>query len=236
MRSTLAAKGLATIPVSSALVSGNLVTPTAAIAADMQTLINSYSPNAPLAFDRYPFQFGVTPKAAVWLPPLSSTGQHTNSLAWDYIHVVGSTTPPALPMANRQPFYTPGRVLLAAETGWATAGTTTGYACNSPGPCAPSLANATTYFQALYQLNTNNFVKSSGYNIGVLAFEAYDEPTKPGPTAEKNYGLFNSNCVQKGAGLVPNNTLVSAKGCQGFTNGTLLTILVLLLRHKNHLK
>ncbi|MBN9225735.1 MULTISPECIES: glycosyl hydrolase family 17 protein [Legionella] len=224
LQATLTAQGMTT-PVGSALISGNLVTPTPAISADMQTLINSYSPTAPLAFDPYPFQWGVSPAtAAVWTPPLSSTTQQTNSLAWDYIQVVGSTTPPALPTANPQPFYTAGRVLLTAETGWATAGTTTGYACNSPGPCAPSVANATSYFQTLYQLGTSNFVQTSGYNIGVLAFEAYDEPAKPGPTAEQNYGLFDSACTQKGAGLVPNNTMVSATGCQGFTNGTLLTI------------
>ncbi|HHT0591971.1 TPA: glycosyl hydrolase family 17 protein [Legionella anisa] len=224
LQTTLTSQGLAT-PVGSAVISGNFVTPSPAISADMQTLVNSYSSTAPLAFDPYPFQFGVAPaKAAVWTPPLSTTVQLTNSLAWDYIQVVGSTTPPALPTANQQPFYTPGRVLLTAETGWATAGTTTGYACNSPGPCAPSVANATDYFETLYQLNTSNFVKTSGYNIGVLAFEAYDEPAKPGPTAEQHYGLFNSNCVQKSAGIVPKHAMVSATGCQGFTNGTLLTI------------
>ncbi|QMT60867.1 hypothetical protein HBNCFIEN_02255 [Legionella sp. PC997] len=224
LKATLTAHNLTT-PVGSAVVSGNFVTPSAAISADMKTLINSYSSTAPLAYDPYPFQFGVIPATtAVWMPPLSSTVQHINSLAWDYIQVVGSTTPPALPKANPKPFYTPGRVLLAAETGWATAGTTTGYACNSPGPCEPSIANATEYFKTLYQLNTSNFVKNSGYNIGVLAFEAYDEPAKGGPTAEQNYGLFKSNCVQKGAGFVPNNALVSAKGCQGYTSGTLLTI------------
>ncbi|PWY54174.1 hypothetical protein DGG96_18355 [Legionella qingyii] len=224
LKTTLATHSLTT-PVGSAVVSGNFVTPSPVISADMIKLINSYSSTAPLAFDPYPFQFGVLPATtAVWTPPLSSTIQHINSLAWDYIQVVGSTNPPALPKANPKPFYTPGRVLLAAETGWATAGTTTGYACNSPGPCQPSVANATAYFKTLYQLNTSNFIKSSGYNIGVLAFEAYDEPTKAGPTAEQNYGLFNSNCVQKGAGLVPNNAIVSAKGCQGFTSGTLLNI------------
>lgn len=224
LQSTLTAQGLST-PVSSALVSGNLVTPSPAIAADMQTLINSYSADAPLAFDPYPFQFGVSPvSGAVWSQPLSSTVQLTNSLAWDYIQVVGSTTPPALPAASPQPFYTAGRVLMTAETGWATAGTTSGYACNSPGPCAPSVPNATAYFQSLYQLNTTNFVKNSGYNIAVLAFEAYDEPAKPGPTAEQSYGLFDSNCVQKANGMVPNNAAVSATGCQGFTQGTLLSI------------
>lgn len=224
LQSTLSTQSLTT-PVGSALVSGNLVTPSPAISTDMQTLINSYSAAAPLAFDPYPFQFGVAPvTSAVWVPPLSTTSQLVNSLAWDYIQVVGSTTPPALPAASPQPFYTPGRVLLTAETGWATAGNTSTYACNSPGPCMPSVANATTYFQSLYQLNTNNFVATSGYNIGVLAFEAYDEPAKSGPTAEQNYGLFDSNCVQKAAGMVPNNMMVSATGCQGFTNGTLLAI------------
>jgi len=113
---------------------------------------------------------------------------------------------------------------LAAETGWATAGTTTQYACNSPGPCAPSVANAVTYYQKLYQSLTNNFVATSGYNIGVLAFEAYDEPTKGAANAEGNYGLFDSNCNQKAAGLVPNNNVVISKGCQGFAKGALMTI------------
>lgn len=224
LQTTLQASALTT-PVGSALISGNLITPSQAISTDMQTLINAYSASAPLSFDPYPFQWGVSPAAAgVWTPPLSSTIQPTNSLAWDYLQVVGSITPPALPAATTQPFYTPGRVLLAAETGWATAGTTTDYACNSPGPCAPSVGNATAYLQALYQLNTNNFVATSGYDIGVLAFEAYDEPAKPGPTAEQHYGLFDANCTQKAAGMVPNNTMVSATGCQGYTSGTLFTI------------
>lgn len=225
LKSTLGASSINT-PVSSALISGNLVTPSAPISADMSTLIASYSATAPLAFDPYPFQWGVSPAAAaVWTPPLSTTVQPTNSLAWDYIQVVGSTTPPALPVASTQPFYTPGRVLLAAETGWATAGSTSDYACNSPGPCAPSVANAVSYYQTLYQQsNASNFVASSGYSIGVLAFEAYDEPTKGVASAEGHYGLFDTNCNQKAAGLVPANTLVSQTGCQGFVNGALLTI------------
>lgn len=224
LQATLTGLSLTT-PVGSALVSGNLVTPSSAISTDMQTLINSYSATAPLGFDPYPFQFGVSPaNAGVWTPPLSTISQPINSLAWDYIQVVGSTTPPALPAASTQPFYTPGRALLMAETGWATAGTTTGYACNSPGPCAPSVANATSYFQTLYQANTSNFISSSGYVNGVLAFEAYDEPAKAGPTAEQNYGLFDSNCNQKSAGMVPNNSMASATGCQGYINGTLFTI------------
>jgi hypothetical protein len=223
LETTLATNLVSPVPVGSALVSGNLTTPSSA--ADMNTLITSYSATAPLGFDPYPFQWGVSPAtAAVWIPPLSTNVQLTNSLAWDYIQVVGSTTPPALPTALPKIFYTQPRVLLSAETGWATAGGTAGYACNSPGPCAPSVSNATAYFQALYQRNTNNFVETSGYNIGVLAFEGYDEPTKAGPTAEQNYGLFDQNCNQKAAGMVPDNKLVTAMGCQDFSSGTLLTI------------
>ncbi|RUR13515.1 hypothetical protein [Legionella sp. km772] len=225
LQTTLAANGASSIPVGSAVVSGNLVTPSSAIATDMGTLISAYSPDAPLAFDPYPFQWGVTPGAtAVWGTPLSTSVQLINTLAWDYIQVVGSTTPPALPYASGQSFYVSPKVLMAAETGWSTSGSTAGYACNTPGPCLPSVANAANYFQALYKANSSNFVASSGYNIGVLAFEAYDEPAKSGPSAEQFYGLFNANCVQKAAGMVPNNTLTSAAGCQGFTKGTLLTI------------
>lgn len=222
LQSTLSTAA-SSVPVSSALVSGNLTTPSNAISADMQTLTTTYSPTAPLAFDPYPFQWGVTPSSAVWIQPLTTT-QLNNSLAWDYINVVGSTTPPASPSATTQPFYTPGRTLLTAETGWATQGSTAEYACNSPGPCAPSVANAVTYYQALYQQSTTNFVANSGYAIGVLAFEAYDEPTKGTSSAEGHYGLFDDHCVQKAAGLVPANSMVSATGCQGFSGGGLLTI------------
>ncbi len=37
-------------------------------------------------------------------------------------------------------------------------------------------------------------------------------------------GFFDSNCTQKAAGVVPTNKLVSATGCQGFSRGSLLTI------------
>ena len=224
LQATLSDASLTT-PVSSALISGNLVTPDGAISVDMQQLISTYSADAPLAFDPYPFQWGVSPaNEAVWTPPLATTPQLTNSLAWDYLQVVGSVNPPATPNTPAQPFYPAGRVLMAAETGWATTGSTAEYACNSPGPCAPSVANAVAYYQTLYQQNTSNFVTTSGYSIGVLAFEAYDEPSKGVSSAEGHYGLFDSNCNQKAAGMVPTNTMVTESGCQGFSSGALLTI------------
>lgn len=229
LKTTLTNAGVTT-PVGSAMLSEVFTTSDPGIISDMETLVNSYSPGAPLAFDPYPFQWGVTPASAVWLQPLSMTTQLSNSLAWDYLTVVGSANPPAMPTATAQSFYTPaGRTLLSAETGWATQGTTAEYACNSPGPCVPNIPNASTYYQALYQQsNAYNFVATSAYPIGVLAFEAYDEPNKaitsPTTTAEAHYGLFDSNCVQKAAGLVPNNIMVPDTACQGFSGGALLTI------------
>ena len=228
LQTTLTTAGVTT-PVGSAVVSGNFVTPSQAISNDMVTLVNSYSTGAPLAYDPYPFQWGVPSYAAVWGQPLSTTVQNTNSLAFDYTKVVGSTTPPATPTTVPQPFYTPaGRVLLSAETGWASGcGTVTGYAC-CPSSCSPTLADAITYYQALYQTATSNFVTTAGYSIGVFAFEAYDEPNKitaTGPSAEGYYGLFDSSCNQKAAGLVPSNSLVSPNGCQGFSAGALLTVI-----------
>lgn len=224
LQSTLTTAGLTT-PVGSALVSGNLTTPSVAIANDMQLLINSYSPTAPLAFDPYPFQWGVTPSLSVWNTPFDlSKVQSNDSLAWDYIQIVGSASPPALPVAPTQPFYVAPRPILMAETGWATEGTTAEYACNQPGPCAPSVANASIFYQALYQVGTSNFISSSGYPAGVLAFEAYDEPNKGSTSAEGHYGLFDFNCNQKAAALVPVNTMVSSTGCQGFSAGALFTV------------
>lgn len=244
LQTTLSNAGLST-PVSSAMLSEDFTTSDASIITDMSTLVASYSATAPLAFDAYPFQWGVTPASSVWLQPLSMTTQLNNSLAWDYLKVVGSATPPAMPNAPTQAFYTPaGRTLLSAETGWATQGSTGAYACNSPGPCAPSVANASTYYQALYQQSNNyNFVGTSGYPIGVLAFEAYDEPIKassdPSTTAEGYYGLFDSNCVQKAAGLVPNNAMVTGTACQGFSGGALMTVVgfghpyTMIIKQKN---
>ncbi len=229
LQTTLTNAGLTT-PVGSAVISEDFTTSDPLITADMVTLVSSYSTAAPLAYDAYPFQWGVTPASSIWLQPLSLTTQLTNSLAWDYLTVVGSATPPALPSSPTQPFYSPsGRGLLSAETGWATQGTTAEYACNSPGPCAPSIANAVTYYQALYQRsNAFNFVDTSGYPVGVLAFEAYDEPNKavtsPTTTAESYYGLFDSNCNQKAAGLVPDNNMATLPGCQGFVGGALMTV------------
>jgi hypothetical protein len=204
-----------TIPVGSALVSGDLVTPGSP--TDMQTLITSYSAGAPLGFDPYPFQWGVTPPnqavSTVGLP---------NSIAWDYAQV------------ESQPFYVSPRAILMAETGWATSGTGqyAGYYCYINGNiCQPSVANAATYLTALYA-----FVQDTSNNSGALVFEAYDEPAKDpvNPTdAENFYGMFDSNCNLKNnnTSLLPNTGYApgSNYGCQGFTNGALFTVVGLNL-------
>ncbi|WED42726.1 hypothetical protein [Legionella cardiaca] len=206
LQSTLSSNGI-TVPVGSALVSGNLVTPSPAISSDMTTLIHSYSPGAPLAFDPYPFQWGVT-------PPDQAVSNITliNSIAWDYAQ------------AQSQSFYVAPRTILMAETGWATQGTNAGYFCAQQNICAPGVGNAGTYLTALY-----SFVRNSGHNSGALVFEAYDEPAKdPGNPndAENFYGVFDSNCNLKSINLLPNTSFVTATnpGCRGFTQGALLVV------------
>lgn len=209
LQSALSSNGAASIPVGSALVSGNLVTPGSP--SDMQTLINSYSASAPLGFDPYPFQWGV-------MPPDQAVSNMTlqNAIAWDYSKV------------QQQIFYVSPRPILMAETGWATSGTGqfAGYFCYANGGCFPSVANAATYLTALYK-----FVKTTGNNSGALVFEAYDEPAKdPGnPTdAENFYGVFDTNCNLKNnnTSLLPNTNFstTSNLGCQGYINGALFVV------------
>lgn len=230
LQATLSTNGISSVPVGSALLSEDLVSSDPNIISDLTQLFNSYTATAPLAFDAYPFQWGVTPPDdAAWINPLTTT-QLPESLAWNYIQVIGSTNPPASPTATAQSFYTAGRTLLTAETGWATFATyyPSGYACNSGSsypPCAPGVGNAGEYLTAVY----NGFAPTNltTYPNGILTFEAYDEPAKdPVHTgsAENFYGVFNSNCVQKAANLVPNNTTSPDAGCQGYTNGALLHI------------
>lgn len=209
IQTALSNKGVSNVPVGSAVVSGNFVTPSPQIATDMQTLINSYTSSAPLAFDPYPFQFGVT-------PPDQAVSNITliNSIAWDYAQV------------HSQSFYVAPRPLLMAETGWATSGSGSyaGYFCATQNNCAPSVSNAATYLTALY-----SFVSNKGNNSGALVFEAYDEPAKDPvhpDDAENFYGVFDTNCGLKNVNLLPNTSFSSATnpGCKGFTSGALFVI------------
>ncbi len=203
-------KGLSVIPVGTALVSGDLVTPGSP--SDMQKLISASSKNAPLGFDPYPFQWGVTPadKAA-------SNASLTNSIAWDYAQVMS------------QSFYQANKPILMAETGWATEGTGkwADYYCYSQNiPCEPSVSNAASYLQDVY-----SYVKKTSNLSGALIFEAYDEPAKS-PThpdnAENHYGLFDTDCSLKDQNtkLLPNTGFDPSTnlGCQGYTQGTSFSI------------
>jgi len=209
LQAALENKNVSSVPVGSALVSGDLVTPSPAIAADMKTLGNTYSSSAPWAFDPYPFQWGVTPPdKAVTDPTL------VNSIAWDYAQVVS------------QSFYVPPRTILMAETGWATSGVGTyaGYFCATKNNCAPSVSNAGTYLSTLY-----NYVQQTSNNSGTLVFEAYDEPAKDpvhADNAENFYGVFNSNCELKNIKLLPDPAFSEANhpGCKGFTSGALFNV------------
>jgi hypothetical protein len=204
LQTALTAAGASAVPVGSALVSGNLVTPGSP--SDMQTLINSYSSCAPLGFDPYPFQWGVTPADQA-----ASGSTLANSIAWDYAQV------------KQQSFYVSPRPILMAETGWATSGSGqyANYYCYGQNDCQPSVANAAAYLQAVY-----TFIGTAGNTSGVLVFEAYDEPAKDpahADDAENHYGLFDSNCTLKNSNtnLLPNTAFVPANnpGCQGFTSG-----------------
>lgn len=204
LQTALTNTNASTVPVGSALVSGDLVTP--ASPSDMQTLISSYSASAPLGFDPYPFQWGVTPPGQA-----ASNVSLPNSIAWDYKQV------------ESQPFYVSPRPILMAETGWATAGTGqyANYYCYQQGNCQPGVVNAARYLQALY-----GFVRNTNNRSGALIFEAYDEPAKDpqhANDAENHYGLFTSNCILKNGNtkLLPDTQFIPANnlGCQGFIRG-----------------
>jgi hypothetical protein len=176
----------------------------------MTTLINAYSATAPLGFDPYPFQWGVQVANAV--ETIVNTAA-LNSIGFDYYNV----------LQNFPTFST--RPILMAESGWATAGTTNpGYACNTPGPCTPSVANQQSYLTALY-----SFVNTTANNAALLVFEGYDEPAKVADETdmEDYYGVFDQNCNVKTSSFKmpkPDLTLVTQHGCQGYVNGALLTV------------
>jgi len=206
----LAAKKLSSIPVGTALVSGNLVDPGN---PDIPKLINASSSNAPLGFDPYPFQWGVTP-----VDEAANNAVLDNSIAQNYERIKG------------QPFYPPLKPILMAETGWATKGTGkwAKYACynNSNNPCKPSLANAAAYLQDLY-----GFVRTASNTSSALVFEAYDEPAKSPAhpdNAENYYGIFDTNCSLKDLNtqLLPDTVFDPGKnpGCQGYTEGSTFSI------------
>jgi exo-beta-1,3-glucanase (GH17 family) len=209
LQATLTQAGASAVPVGTALVSGDLVMPGSP--ADMQTLVDTSSPNAPLGFDPYPFQWGVTPPAQA-----ASNAALRNSIAWDYVQV------------KKQSFYAAPKPILMAETGWATAGrgVYADYYCYTQGTCQPGVANAAKYLQAVY-----GFVRTPSNKAGVLVFEAYDEPAKDpvhSDDAENYYGLFNTNCNLKSGNtnFLPNTGFDPASnlGCQGFTRGSTFSI------------
>ena len=208
--STLRREGVGTVPVGTALVSGNLVTPGSP--ADMRSLFNASSSDAPLGFDPYPFQWGVTPADQA-----ASNAALLNSIAWDYEQV------------KEQSFYRRDKPILMAETGWATDPNSTGewanYFCwidRQTHPCMPSVPNAAAYLQDLY-----SFVRTPSNTASALVFEAYDEPAKSPAhpdNAENFYGVFDTNCSLKqgNTNLLPNTGFNPGTflGCQGFVKGT----------------
>ncbi|MFO1417892.1 MAG: hypothetical protein U1E83_04420 [Methylotetracoccus sp.] len=209
LNTTLSNAGLSSIAVTTALVSGNLVTPSSP--SDMQTLIDAASPDAPLGFDPYPFQWGTTPPAQA-----ANNAGLTNSIAWDYTQV------------EAQSFYPAGRPILMAESGWATAGSGqyANYFCYQQNNCKPGVVPAATYLQALYR-----YVGQVRNNAGLLVFEAYDEPAKDAANpndAENYYGVFDTNCALKknNTNLLPNTTYdpSTPAACQGFVQGINVTV------------
>ena len=159
LKNTLSKRKMHNVAVGSALVSGNLVTPSDQMIGDMKSLVESYTFNAPWGFDPYPFQWGTTPPDQA-----VKSRELINSIAWDYKKVKG------------QSFYKfAQRILLMAETGWATSGigTYAGYFCATKNNCKPSVANAAKYLTTLYA-----FIKNPANKSGALIFEAYDEPAK----------------------------------------------------------
>ncbi len=224
LQTTLDQNNAGTVPVSIAFLSEDLTSTNPSIIADMSLLINSFGDDAPIAMDTYPYQWGIPNPDSV------NNASTEQSIAWNYKTIA------AEPYAQAPNPTIPPRILLMAESGWSGAiGTQPsppppytypiGYACDSVSPpylaCQTGVSYADVYYPLLYAF-VNNPVNSSG----LLAFEAYDEPSKASPpsNAENFYGVFDSNCFQKSAVLVPNNIMVAATGCQGYTDGALLVV------------
>ncbi|MBI2785390.1 MAG: hypothetical protein HYX60_03410 [Legionella longbeachae] len=210
-------------PVGFAFLGPDLIAPPS---NDITTLVNAQSPGAPIAGDIYPFQWGVPVAQSV---ETISSSSAINSIGWDYYQM------------QQQSYYSAGRPILMAETGWATAGgqPTPPYACGGiygSGPCEPSVENEVAYFNGLIPAYINSyplygFVNTSTNKAGVLVFEAYDEPAKVTiGSMEDYYGVFDQNCVLKTYGstanAIPNASFSQAnyQGCNGYSDGAQLTV------------
>lgn len=226
LQSTLEQNNASSVPVSIAFISEDLTSSDPHIIADMGLLIQSFGDEAPIAMDTYPYQWGIP-------NPDSVTSVATEqSIAWNYATIA------AKPYATAPNPTIPPRTLLMAETGWAGAISTlpsppppyyypVGYACASGSPPYGACQTGITPFAETYYPLLYAFVNDPANSSGLLAFEAYDEPSKDlvnANSAENFYGVFDSNCNQKAAALVPNNIMVTEAGCQGYTDGALLVV------------
>lgn len=220
LQTTLDQHNAGTVPVSIAFLSEDLTSTTPSIIADMGLLIKSFGDDAPIAMDTYPYQWGIPNPDSV------DNASVQQSIAWNYKTIA------AEPYAQPPNPTIPPRTLLMAESGWAGAIATqpsppppysypTGYACAGSNSCQTGVSYAEVYYPLLYA-----FVNNPANSSGLLAFEAYDEPSKvvDQTSAEDYYGVFDSNCFQKSAALVPNNIMVAETGCQGYTDGALLVV------------
>lgn len=202
------------IPVTTAFLSEIIDNPVPSQSV-VNSILNTSGPTAPIAFDTYPFQWGVPVADAV------TTAATPHSIAWDFTQIANQNYQPA------PPYY------LIAETGWvapyqAPGGKPyhypAGYVCATQGTCQPGTANASSYFQSLY-----TFIQTANNNASLLGFIAYDVPTavvSDPDNAENFYGLFDQNCSLKDPALVPNASFTPSNypACMGFSQGALIPI------------
>jgi exo-beta-1,3-glucanase (GH17 family) len=170
------------IDISSSVEEGNMLSSDATIKAEVQRLVSAFTPGAPIVINIYPFQWGKNLEGG------NPNNDPTIAMNW----LKGRIT-----LAQQR---YPNNPIMIGETGWPTAGSDSGYADPD---ATGSLEGAKTYFKDLYA-----YVKEA--KIPLLAFEAFDEPTKlpiKAGDAEKHYGVFNSNNTVKDSDneLLPNS-------------------------------
>lgn len=205
--------------VTTALLAGQVVSVSDVYQPEVKKLIDTiqHDPNAPIAYDDYPFQWGnryfdqvhpytngagLIPNA---YPP--GTQNYSDNTSW-----IGGQPAPA-PTHTIQDTVNEADLMwslawmtervdhiygnggpakqLIAETGWATAG---GYQDASGRQIVGDLNDAKTYFETLQQ---------ASFKVGntpVMYFSAYDEPLKEGNAtlfSENHYGVFGWSNIPK---------------------------------------
>jgi len=186
-----------------------------------EELVKALKPGVDIGINVYPFQWGVPPDMGVYGQPCTAGNcdfcSGDSNMGCDLSSTVDCTCHSIdWYLTNLRQLY-PNRDFFIAETGWATEGVNSQYACSGfkgrNGPCMPGVPEAKKFLFNLYQYA---FERSQDF----IVFEMFDEPSKKADpnNAENHYGVFDEVCdTKQNTVLVPSksNYMPNDRGCTG---------------------